>query len=60
MQETDKLKDKLASSDVWEQIKTIELNRIVNLSDGITDPLIIKGMLRTIYDIDNWKIKREV
>ena len=51
MTDLDKLKHNLASSDVWRQIKLIELDKIVNLSAGITDPLIIKGMLRTIYDI---------
>lgn len=51
----EKLKNQLASSDIWKQIKQIELDKIVNLSDGITDPVIIKGMLKTINDIEHWQ-----
>ena len=57
--EKDKLKHNLASSDIWKQIKQIELDKIMNLSSGITEPLIMKGMLRAINDIDNWKIQEK-
>ena len=55
MTELDKLKHSLASSDVWMQIKQIELDKIMRMSEELTDPLIIKGMLRTIKDIEDWR-----
>ena len=55
----DRIKHDLASSKEWKQIKQIELDKIVNLSAGVIDPLILKGMLKTIYDIDNWIIKNK-
>lgn len=58
MDDLEKIKHNLASSAEWKQIKQIELDKIVYLSSGVSDPLMLKGMLRTIYDIDNW-IKRE-
>lgn len=50
----EKLKHSLASNENWKMIKHFQLDKIVSMSAGVTEPLLIKGMLRTIFDIDSW------
>ncbi len=47
-------KNNLVNSDEWQRIRKLQLDRIVNLSTGNTDPLIIVGMLRNIANTDKW------
>ncbi len=53
--EINKEKHQLATSEVWKKIKQHELDAIVKLSGGVSEPLIIKGMLRVINDIEHWQ-----
>lgn len=47
-------KNNLVNSAEWQRIRKLQLDRIVNLSTGNTDPLIIVGMLRNIANTDKW------
>lgn len=53
--EIERMKCNLAASSSWADIRKLELDSIVEKSAGVTDPVLIKGMLRTIYEIDHWK-----
>jgi hypothetical protein len=48
-------KNNLVNSDEWKRIRDLQLDRIVTLSTGNTDPLIIVGMLRSIANTDKWR-----
>lgn len=47
-------KNNLVNSAEWQRIRKLQLDRIVNLSTGNTDSLIIVGMLRNIANTDKW------
>ena len=47
-------KNNLVNSDEWQRIRKLQLDRIVNLSTGNTDPLIIVVMLLNIENTDKW------
>lgn len=47
-------KYQLAKSKEWQLIKAYMFENIKNLSIGDTDSLVIKGMLKNIYDTDKW------
>lgn len=53
-------KNQLVNSQQWERIKKFQLENIIRLSGGDTDPLIIKGMLKNIHDTDKWEKQFEV
>lgn len=49
-------KKKLAESEIWKEIRSIQLNEIVKKSNGIADeqmPRLI-GMLQRIHETDGW------
>ena len=49
-------KKNLAKSDIWKEIREIQLNEIVKKSNGIADeqmPRLI-GMLQRIHETDGW------
>jgi len=48
-------RNQLANSKEWAEIKQNQLERVLELSRGQTDPLILKGMLLNIADTDRWK-----
>ncbi len=48
-------KNNLITTPVYKRIRELQLNNIVELSNSQTDPLIIKGMLKNIYDTDKWE-----
>lgn len=45
----------LVCSSVYKQIKEFQLENIIRLANTDTNPLIIKGMLKTIADTDKWE-----
>lgn len=45
----------LVTSTVYESIRQEQLNHIIQLSNSQTDPTLLKGMLKLIYDTDKWK-----
>lgn len=48
------LKNNLVNSQEWEQIRELQLNKIVELSTSNIEPLVIVGMLRNIANTDKW------
>lgn len=48
-------KNNLINTPVYKRIRELQLNNIVELANSQTDPLIIKGMLKNIYDTDKWE-----
>ncbi len=45
----------LVTSTIYESIRQEQLNHIIQLSNSQTDPTLLKGMLKLIYDTDKWK-----
>ncbi|MEI7474696.1 MAG: hypothetical protein WCK67_07940 [bacterium] len=48
-------KRNLLISKEYQEIRTYQLNHIVNQANSTIDPLIIKGMLKLIADTDKWE-----
>lgn len=47
-------KYELATGKDYSQIRSLQLNQIIALSNTQIEPQIIKGMLRLIYETDKW------
>ncbi len=45
----------LITSPVYKRIKELQLENILRLANTDTNPLIIKGMLKSIADTDKWE-----
>lgn len=48
-------KAELIEGNDYKRIRQLQLERIVNLSNTQIDPVIFKGMVKMIYDTDQWK-----
>ncbi|MBQ7764295.1 hypothetical protein IJ384_02875 [bacterium] len=48
-------KYELICSAEYQKIRQFQLENILKLSNSETEPLIIKGMLKTIADTDKWE-----
>ena len=62
------LKYELVSDENYKNLRSAQLNHIIELSNTQADPILIKGMLKLIHDTDKWakdfisikKIKDEI
>lgn len=45
----------LINSEIYSKIKSYQLENIVKLSNSDIDPLMLKGMLKVIFDTDKWR-----
>lgn len=48
-------KYKLICSDEYKEIRKLQLDNILSLVNSSIEPLVIKGMLKTITDTDKWE-----
>ena len=48
-------KYKLICSDEYQEIRKLQLDHILSLVNSSIEPLVIKGMLKTITDTDKWE-----
>ncbi len=49
-----RIKNDLAESDSWKEIKKFMTEKIISLSNSSMDPLEIKGLLKFIANVDSW------
>ena len=49
------LKYELVTSSQWLDMREFMLNRILELANTESNPLVIQGMLKVISDTDKWK-----
>jgi len=45
----------LICSDEYQAVRKLQLEHILSLVNSSIEPLVIKGMLKTIADTDKWK-----
>ena len=45
----------LVGSDEYQKIKKYQLENILKLANSDIEPLVLKGMLKTISDTDKWE-----
>lgn len=48
------LKYELVSDENYKNLRSAQLNHIIELSNTQADPILIKGMLKLIHDTDKW------
>lgn len=48
-------KFELVDSSTYKRIRELQLENILRLANSDANPLIIKGMLKTIADTDKWE-----
>lgn len=48
------LKYELVSDKNYKNLRSAQLNHIIELSNTQADPILIKGMLKLIHDTDKW------
>lgn len=49
------IRHRLVTSEEWQEIRKRALDKVVKLSKGASEPLIIQGMLNLIDDVDIWE-----